>query len=171
MYEVGGVSYNSIEDACAKLNLDVQTVSDRLLLGWSKEVAFELVKPKGNKPISNLVYGKDNAHKKKIVYNGVEYTSYPSLAKALGVEPKKLTNRIYKGMTIDEALADIQAVTHVRSNGVEYRGKKYNTLRTACKDNNVPYEKMTRMLTAGYTIEQIIDSHRGTVVKEDVVGV
>ncbi|MFA0689271.1 hypothetical protein [Vibrio splendidus] len=91
---VEGVEFPSRSAAARHYGLNPKLVNERVTkFGWTLEQALELEpRPKGD-------------YRKKVVIDGIEYSSMRQAAKELGVAQSTLMNRIKVGISVEEALS------------------------------------------------------------------
>ena len=89
--------FPSIASASRHYGLNPELVRGRLGKGWSIEEALETIKRK--KKITN-----HNNKGKNVTVQGVEYKSIKEAALAHGFKPRFISNRVKRGLSIEEAL-------------------------------------------------------------------
>jgi hypothetical protein len=94
---INGKQFPSIASASRHYGLNPELVRGRLGKGWSIEEAFEIVKRK--KKITN-----HNNTGKNVTVQSVEYKSIKEAALAHGFKPRFVSNRVKRGLSIEEAL-------------------------------------------------------------------
>lgn len=93
---VEGLTFTSRTAAARHYGLNPKLVNERVTkFGWTLEQALELeARPKGD-------------YRKKVVIDGMEYSSMRQAAKELGVAQSTLMNRIKAGIGVEEALSAV----------------------------------------------------------------
>ncbi len=94
---ISGEQFPSIASASRYYGLDPKLVRSRLASHWSLEEAFGIVERK--KKITC-----HNNKGKSVTVRGVEYTSIKEAALAYGFKPRFISNRVNKGLSIEQAL-------------------------------------------------------------------
>ncbi len=94
---INNEQFPSIASASRHYGLDPKLVRSRLASGWLIEEALEIVKHK--KKITS-----HNNKGKSVVVQGVAYGSIKEAALAYGFKPRFISNRVNKGLSIEQAL-------------------------------------------------------------------
>ena len=98
---VGGRSYASLKAAAEARGLDYKRVASRVTgKGWTVEQALEIVAP----PATVIYRGKP------LAFGGKSYSSIAKAARAHGIDPDALSDRLRKGDTSEEAIGRCIAV-------------------------------------------------------------
>lgn len=94
---VNGIEYPSIASASRAFGLDPKLVRSRLSAGWSEEEALGL-------KLRAKVIKNHNNKGKAVCVQGVKYSSIKEAATAHGFKARFISNRVNKGLTIEQAL-------------------------------------------------------------------
>ncbi|CAH6969172.1 hypothetical protein FB440_115151 [Vibrio crassostreae] len=118
---VEGLTFTSRTAAARHYGLNPKLVNERISkFGWTLEQALELeARPKGD-------------YRKKVVIDGIEYSSMRQAAKELGVAQSTLMNRIKSGIGVGEALSAVHTEREKlkgQSKPMFYQGKLYPSAR------------------------------------------
>ncbi|MEZ9747580.1 hypothetical protein AB4320_23125 [Vibrio splendidus] len=118
---VEGLTFTSRTAAARHYGLNPKLVNERISkFGWTLEQALELeARPKGD-------------YRKKVVIDGIEYSSMRQAAKELGVAQSTLMNRIKSGIDVEEALSGSHAEREKlkgQSKPMFYQGKLFPSAR------------------------------------------
>ncbi|HGF5126766.1 TPA: hypothetical protein ACF35B_004112 [Vibrio parahaemolyticus] len=118
---VNTLSFPSRTAAARHYGLTPKLVNARVTkFGWTLEQALELeARPKGD-------------YRKKVVIDGIEYSSMRQAVRELGVAQSTLMNRIKAGISVEEALSASHANREKlkgQSKPMFYQGKLYPSAR------------------------------------------
>ncbi|TKF21956.1 hypothetical protein FCV43_09000 [Vibrio genomosp. F6] len=121
VYQIEDQEFSSRSAAARHYGLNPKMVNERISkFGWTLEQALELeARPKGD-------------YRKKVVIDGIEYSSMRQAAKELGVAQSTLMNRIKSGIGVEEALSGPHSEREKlkgQSKPMFYQGKLYPSAR------------------------------------------
>ncbi|MCG9654987.1 hypothetical protein [Vibrio vulnificus] len=118
---VNGVSFATRSEAACHFGINPKLVNERMTKrGWTLEQALEL------EPSPSRTFAR------KVVIDGVEYSSMRQAAKELGVAQSTLMNRIKAGISVEEALSVAQTEREKlkgQSKPMLYQDKLYPSAR------------------------------------------
>ena len=137
---VEGKTFESISGACRYYNLNYNTVSKRLINGWSIEEAFELVQ-RYNKSYNQITVG------------GKKFKSISSAAKFYNLDNIAVIRRLYNGWSIEEAFELVERII----DPITIKDKIFKNIKEACKYYNKNYDKVRYRLSRGWTVEEAFD--------------
>lgn len=143
---LNGVRYASV-NACARAyNISPKKVHQRLNNGWTLEEAVELEERESYK------------RGKRISYNGIEFPSMKAFAIQYNIPIKMVRYWTKKGKTPEE----IYNRFYTKTNGYEYEGKKYPTMKAICDDYHIDFARFIsyRQYHNKMTVQEIVDAFR-----------
>lgn len=105
---------------------------------------------------------------KKVIYNGVEYSSIKSLCESCNVSYAMVTQRLKTGMSIEEAI-NIPLKTHRNGIKIVYDGIEYPSIRSLAKAKNIPYHVIQMRLKKGMSIKKAIETPVGELMGNEIV--
>lgn len=104
----------------------------------------------------NQTHKKRNNQKRMaipIIYNGKYYKSKYALAKAYGITPSKLSYRLKKGYSIEEAIAGNMNSKY----SITYEGKKYKSKKALAEAYNINPIIFYKNLKEGLSIKEAVE--------------
>ena len=91
----------------------------------------------------------------KVIVEGKEYKSKSQAAEAYGITLPILLGRLYRGLTIEQALGiEIRDTEYT----ISYDGQKYRNLEGLAIAKGISIKALRSRLSRGYTLEQAIDA-------------
>lgn len=139
-FDFDGKHYNTISDLARVVGLPANWLQTKVREGLTIEDVITMGK---NHNIRSSVHYK-------LTYDDVDYDSLQQLAEALNVCRDTIRYRLNKGMSAEEAIADIKK-SWVVYNGVEYRG-----LTALAKSEGVSIYSLSHGLEAGLSLEDAV---------------
>ena len=104
---------------------------------------------------------------KPVEYKGVTYPSLKDLCTKLDVSYAMVTQRIKKGMSLEDAV-EKPLKTHRNGKPVVYKGIEYPSLRQLSKEKGIPYHVAQMRVKKGMDIEQAIDTPVGGLMGNQI---
>lgn len=97
---------------------------------------------------------------KIIEYKGITYKSVSALAKEYEVDGNKLRYQLEKGVSIEQAIADIRKSTleseSIIKEKIVFENKEYNSYGELCRKLNVSLGLFCKRKSRGYSIEESV---------------
>jgi hypothetical protein len=87
-------------------------------------------------------------HGRKVRWNGVEYKSINEAAKALGISPGTMSDRIKKGYTSDDHVSNVGGSVPCSWNGIEY-----SSMTDAANALGIDVSSLRYRIQRGYTCD------------------
>ena len=132
-----GRCYKNIKELCDYLDLDYQKVWRRIHSGYSVEEAV--------KPMCGMA-----GNRKKVVYQGKEYSSIKELCEDLNLPYSIIGNRLRDGYTVEQAVSKPS-----RYATVFYKGKEY-LRKQLCEEHNIPVDTFRSRVANGLSVEEAL---------------
>ena len=139
MIVLGGKRFNSIAEACRKLDLPEARVRLRLKKGWTKEQAFELESP----PLGITVAGKS-------------FRSIAHAATSFGIDSDTARSRLRAGWTPEQAMGLASAPINSRYRKITVDGKDFPTLSAAAQFYKIDKTNLSARLRLGWSPEEAV---------------
>ena len=135
-----GIKYNNIKELCNYLDIPYTTVLNRVNTGYTIEQAIETHIINHNKP-------------KKTIINGKEYSSIRQACIDLGKSPSTIYRNLKLGYSIEDAF-EKESDRHKKfiDNPIIINNKTYSSIKKACTDLDIQYDRVCSRIRNGYTI-------------------
>ena len=105
---------------------------------------------------------------KKVILDGKEYSSIKSLCESYGVSYAMVTQRLKRGMSLENAIK-IPLKTHRNGIKIVYNGKEYPSIRSLANEKNVPYHVVQMRLKKGMSIKKAIETPVGELMGNEII--
>ncbi len=138
--EYAGKVYPSIKALAEEQQRVYSTLKARLERGMSVEEAL----------LNTRFYGGRGY---PVEYAGKLYPSLRSLSIEQRIPYQTLRNRLWRGMTVEEALS-------ASGPSIEYGGKTYFSIKSLADELHVPYDRLRSGLKKGMTVEEALQNNR-----------
>lgn len=142
---LNGVFYRDRKDAARAYNIKSQTIHNRIKRGYSEQKAYTMASEIGKSKTGKLVEG----------IPGGPYRSIKEAAFARKLKPSNVYNRIYHGMSINEALVQNEASNAKKR--VECYGKQHSSIKAFALYYDLPLNQVYRRLKWGWEPERIVE--------------
>lgn len=140
---VAGKEYRSIAELARTYNLPVSTVRRRMNKGWTTEQAVHLEKT------------EKKTTGQRLTVNGVTYSSRQKACVVLGIDPRKVHERLKAGRSLAEAYGFIDFQYRSKPKVFLIEGREFKSLVEACKFYGIgKYVLNARINRYGWTIEE-----------------
>lgn len=96
----------------------------------------------------------------EVTHKGVTYESITCAIRELGYNYNTVWNYLRKGYSFSDAI-DILDRIRRRKSRLVYRGVQYDSIKKACRDLGVPYNKVYYFTRKGYSLERAVDTVLG----------
>ena len=132
---INGKEYLSLSEACKDLDKNYSTINGRIQLGYTAEQALSM------------------PDKEKIIINGKEYSSIRQACIDLGKSPSTIYRNLKLGYSIEDAF-EKESDRHKKfiDNPIIINNKTYSSIKKACTDLDIQYDRVCSRIRNGYTI-------------------
>ena len=145
---VHGQEYRSVQAACTALRVSYSRVITRLRSGWDIERAVET--PSG-------IGGLTKALKKPVVIASKRYESIAAAARAYGLDPSIVRERIYGGWSLKDALSTpVQQGTGGKS--VTISGRRYPSICAAAHAHGVSKATVLSRIASRWKLKDAVST-------------
>lgn len=146
---VGGVTYNSINSACAELGKSYKKVIARISdYNWSVEQAFDLAPPPAPKKPGNSM---------QLSTSIGEFLSIADAAQATGIKMATIANRLRNGWAPDQAVGAAPKPKKKSSGtAITIAGKRYSSLADAARAHGVEPKIVHQRIKRGKNLMQAL---------------
>lgn len=142
---IDGRVYLSVSEASRYFQVPERTLHSRLERGLTPEQAVELI------PFVNQT-------KKSIVVGDLSFASIAEAANHFGIPLYSVHNRLKRGRSLEDVFR-IGKLTRKSVNDVKITiaNSEFATLKEACENFNIGYQKARHRLRRGWSIEQVFE--------------
>lgn len=134
-----GNRYNSLSEFCSEYGLDYKISYQRMSQGWSIEEILGTVH-------------RDNSSYRKVEVEGKVFKSLHEAGEHYGVKGTLVSQRLYRGWSLEEALG-----IKSREKGLNVLGIHYNHVTDACEALGKSKTKVKWRLNNGWSVEEAFD--------------
>ena len=179
-YVYKGNKYASLAELCTNLNLSYIRMWKLLnKKGFTLEEAidFEWDRPiikygKRGRPANPNRKVKEKSTRNEVVVNGIKFHSLSEACRFYKINASTVTQRIYRGATIDEAFHFEKKKTKDKKKGnqISYKKKKYRSIKELCKKNKLEkhYSYIIKEMQNGRELSDILKSISNVPKKSDL---
>ncbi len=146
-----GNIYHTQKEMCATYGINHATLTKRLKMGWTLEMA--LTKPTNTPACDHM---------------GILYKDFLTMCKNYGISPTTYLNRTIKlGWDIEKALlTPIGAIRPDRKPCVDHLGNPFHSIIDMCKTYGISYNRYNRRISIGWTKEEALTIPRNMYIGE-----
>jgi hypothetical protein len=144
-------TYKSLTAAAKAYDLTIGMVSNRLKAKHSIEEAFNIVPYKRKKNKKQDTSNPKLYNRHITVINGIEYSSITKVSKAFKINRTTLSNRLCRGLTIEEAISLGKAP---RNKPIIIESKRFPSLSKAAQYYKINYPVVCSRLSKEWSIEE-----------------
>jgi hypothetical protein len=141
-----GIPFSSIKALAEHYGLPKEKVVKRLASGWTPEQAVGLA-PKQ----------RDGSSGRPLVFEGVRFASLAHAARAIGLDPGTVANRVAKGYSSEDALrGNLKGRTARAAQAIEFGGRVYTSRTELAKQHGLVWRVVGQRIAHGWTMTQAL---------------